>query len=206
MSRYIPEYSFIATLASVHPDYPAALDFSRITSELQVNTYHGPPIDVGSEEYDYLCLTSLPRDDQKFWFLYHEWDDGSTSYEIKAHHLMFYPEKRNFKSLIVSSRDYVVPYPYTSWAQGWRITWDDQCRCPPAAPKPGKFPFEVEPEALKTGKFGPIRLNSPNGKDLQVYGRRNFDHDWWAYVTDEDGVKIPLQMNILELGIQHPLA
>lgn len=201
---YIREHSFIATLKSVHSDYQAPMDFSRITSNF-FNTFSGPTTDYGSEEYKYLCLTNLPKQTQKFWFLYHQWEDGSTSYEIKVQHPMFPASERNFMSLIITARGYVVPYLYTTWAQGWRITWDNQCHCPPVTQRPGKILYEVEPGELKTGELGTIRLNSPEGRDLQVYNRTHFQDDWWAYVTDRGGITLPLSLNILELGIKHPL-
>lgn len=201
---YLPEHSFIATLKSVHPGYQGPMDFSRITSSF-FNTFSGPTTEYGTEEYKYLCLTNLPRQTQKFWFLNHQWEDGTTSYEIKVQHPMFHTSERNFMSLIISAHGYVVPYPYTTWAQGWRITWDHPCNCPSAIQRPGKILYEVEPEQLKTGELGPIRLNSPEGNDLQVYGRTNYENDWWAYVTDKGGITLPLCLNILELGIKHPL-
>jgi hypothetical protein len=201
---YISEYSFIATLKSVHPGYPAALDFSRLYQHT-VNTVNGPVEEVVSDEYEYLCLTTKPRQTQKFWFLYHQWESGDFSYEIKAQHPMFHAEKRNFKSLISGRRSYITPDIYTPSAQGWRITWDNQCSCPPATKKPGKILYEVEPSELKSGTFGPVRLNSPEGNDLQVYSRSNFGDDWWAYVVDSGGITIPLSMGILQLGMAHPL-
>jgi hypothetical protein len=203
MARYIPEYSFVATIKSVHPDYAAVFDFSKITCDRFICMAHDSGHHTDSRQHLYLSLTTQPMGEDKFWFLYHQWDDGSTSYEIKVHNLQ---ENRSpLRSLMVDARDYIVPYPFGSWSQGWRITWDDQCSCPPRKKKPGKALYEVEPEELTLGELGPVRLRSPNERDLQVYKRKNFGSDWWAYVTDKDGYKIPLSINILELGIRHPL-
>lgn len=204
MATYLPQYSFTATITSVHPEYPAALGFSRISSE--VNHYtSGLKEEIHSVEYPYLCLNTWQPEKQKFWFLYHEWDDGDRSYEIKAHHPMFHSQERSFKSLVVNSHEYVVPYPYVDVAQGWRISLDRQCSCPPASKKPGKILYEVEPDELKAALVQTVRLNSPSGRDLQVYKRSGEGASWWAYTVDKGGITLPLRIDIIELGIAHPL-
>jgi hypothetical protein len=204
MATYLPQYSFTAHITSVHPEYAAALGFSRISSETNHYT-SGLTQEIHSAEYPYLCLNTWQPERQKFWFLYHEWDNGDRSYEIKAQHPMFHNHKRSFKSLIVDAHEYVIPYPYVDEAQGWRITLDRQCSCPPVSKKPGKILYEVEPELLREALVQTVRLNSPNGRDLQVYKRSGEGAAWWAYAVDKGGTTLPLRIDILELGIAHPL-
>jgi hypothetical protein len=204
MATYLPQYSFTATMTSVHPDYRAALGFSRITSD--VSRYQtGLKEEIRSAEYPFLCLNTSDPEQQKFWFLYHEWDDGQHSYEIKAQHPMFHSQKRSFKSLVVDTGEYIVPYPYADMAQGWRITRDHRCACPPVGKKPGKILYEVEPDELKTALIQTVRLNSPSGRDLQGYQRSSEGPAWWAHAVDEGGTTLPLRIDILQLGIAHPL-
>lgn len=225
MSIYKPEYSFVTKLKCVHPSYTAPFDFSKITTT--VTAVHSLYSDVytGTEESNYLGMTTAPREDQLFWFLYRTWDDGSSSYEIKVKHPMFHAEKGNYRNLSVGQQTvslgygsksvdvYVTATPSVS--SGWLLFWDDQSPSSKHSGKLGGAPYEINPPDLLKGTSDNIRIQVPNKRFLGVYKRENFGSHWWAYVSCGDPkdtylynrtIEVPISMDIQEINIPDPLS
>ncbi|WP_139110462.1 hypothetical protein [Pseudomonas syringae] len=224
MSKFIKEKSFRATLRSVHPDYPAAFDFSRIASESEfLKEYQSSGNFMqatlkGTEQCGYLTATTCPRGAQspmpiqQFWFLYREWDDGSSSYEIKIKDDLIINHKEVFRNLVIGKRQiynaltmshqdvdfYVVPSTTAKIVSGWKLV-----------------PLNNSELTPSVAEIGPIYITAPNGNTLGVNERQNFGKQWWAYVAcskqsepllTNKTVIVPVILNILETDISDPTA
>ncbi|WP_341522584.1 hypothetical protein AABC73_04175 [Pseudomonas sp. G.S.17] len=224
MSTFIKEKSFRATLRSVHPDYPAAFDFSKIISEIELPKDYqssGNFMEAtlkGTERCGYLTATTCPRGAQnpmpiqQFWFLYREWDDGSSSYEIKIKDALIINNKEVFRNIVIGRRQiysvqtmshhsvdfYVAPSTTEKIVSGWKLV-----------------PLNNSEFTPSVAEIGPVYITAPNGNTLGVNERQNFGEQWWAYVACSKQsepllinktVIVPVIVNILETDISDPTA
>ncbi len=174
----------------------------------------------GTEQCGYLTATTCPRGAkssmpiQQFWFLYREWDDGSSSYEIKIENELWVDNKDTFRNLVIAKRQiysaltmshqdvdfYVVPSATAKIVSGWKV-----------------IPLNNNNNELtpSVAEIGPVYITAPNGNTLGVNERQNFGKQWWAYVAcskqsesllHNKTVIVPVTLNVLETNLADPMA
>ncbi|PHN27527.1 hypothetical protein [Pseudomonas sp. ICMP 561] len=229
MATIINELSFRATVRLYHKNRTAYFDFSKITSSLGSSDAAAiPDYDLqamarqvyfqGTEEQRYLSATTMPRGGtaatprQQFWFICRQFDDGHTSYQIKAQHDMFIDFKGLFNDLVTEKRsqyssltmsqqsiDYYVA-PSGSSSVEWKILCDGRA---------------LTSSVLKTGVMDNMSIIAPNGNTVGINNSVTFGQDWWAYVSccklkepliSDQKVIVPLTLDILETNIGDPVA
>lgn len=199
-----------------------AFDFSKIEQESITNSYVSETKTyTGAVEFDYLTITSLPRELQKFWFLCRKWDDGQQHYEIRAQNSMFIDDKGQFRNLtteklqrmngltrsLESVELYVRPRTVNQGISGWRIFWD----------KPKASSSQPGIEDLIIGESDPVRIQAPTGNKLGIFDvtRASGEESWWwwgyvscaspsDYLVQNQTTPVPIVMNILEVNIEEP--
>jgi hypothetical protein len=229
MATLINELSFRATVRLYHKNLTAYFDFSKITSSagsaafapLSDSVYKSGAEDVyftGTEEQEYLAATTMPRGGtaatprQQFWFICRQFDDGHTSYQIKAKHDMFIDFKGCFNNLVTEKRsqyssltmshqsfDYYVASSGSSSAE-WKVLYDGRA---------------MTSSVLKTGVMDNVSIIAPNGNTVGINNSVMFGEHWWAYVSccklkepliSDQKVILPLTLDILETNIGDPVA
>lgn len=229
MATIISKLSFRATVRLTHKNKLAYFDFSKITStlgssasavmaETDWNSMTQQMYFQGTEEQEYLAATTMPRGGaaatprQQFWFICREFNDGSTSYQIKAKHDMFIDFKGCFNDLVVGKRsqhnsltmsqqsfDYYVASSGSS-AAGWKILCNGRA---------------LTSDTLKAGVMDNVSIIAPNGNTVGINDSVTFGQDWWAYVSccklqepliNTYTVIVPLTLEILETCIGDPVA
>lgn len=192
--KYVPERSFSAIITFVDHENEhgsARFDFSKIVSAREPSGRPGTigTYESGTEEFEYLTLTTQPREEQRFWFLYWEDANGAGSYEIRTHHWMF-REGAHYRSLGIS-KGYVFPQAAGS-VRGWQLCWTDKANA-------------LDGRELKVGDNREVFILSPSGKILRAYSRTAVGRSWWEYVVDNGGEwNIPLTLQVIDMNIQEP--
>ncbi|MFK7698943.1 hypothetical protein [Pseudomonas caspiana] len=229
MATTIKELSFRAAVRLYQKNKTAYFDFSRITLSSGSSAYvplsdeqlQSGAKDVyfrGTEEQKYLAATTMPRGGtaatprQQFWFICRQFDDGHTSYQIKAKHDMFVDFKGFFNDLVTEKRtqyssltrslqslDYYVASSGSSSAE-WSVLCGGRA---------------LTSSILTAGVLDDVSIIAPNGNTVGINNSEAFDQHWWAYVSCckpkeplfiDQKVVVPLTLDILETNIGDPVA